>query len=562
MHPVAVAAAGTSGLDLRAPRSRRPNRPMRNLLPSLAAALFATVAVAQSPLTTMFAAGNGGTVGGGVYFDLDVLSPTGVVIFQIDCNANGTAGGLTGTLDVLTHPGPRVGTQTNAAAWNGPASLGNAVTTVPVTNPTVCLLATPIALPPGLHAIALRANGFAHAYTNGNGTNQVHGNADLTLTAGEATNTAFTGIPFTPRVVNCRIHYSTSPPGAVLSSQTSYGNGCVAQADSCFYEQFPTAVSFDLANSGMGLIHTGSGYVAVPGFAPFVPPSGAANILALGNDGEVTVPLSTPFLFGRSHSTNDLTVCANGRVSIGPGNFPSPALGVTGLLDAPITAWWCWHDFDPTLPNGGRVRFEEANGTAFVTWEGVWDAGGSGQANASTFQMQFFLNTGHMHFVWQQMSSLGNHFLVGFSEGGVSPDPGSTDLSVAVPGTFSAATFAIRPLDLTCQPRPIVQTTVQLTTSGLTPTTAFGAVSFGLQRFAVPIHLAAQGMPGCFQYHDMLANQLFVPARARAVTTTLVVPNLIGLQLQVQSFAFDPIDPVTPLGAVTSPALELLCGDW
>ena len=60
----------------------------------------------------------------------------------------------------------------------------------------------------------------------------------------------------------------------------------------------------------------------------------------------------------------------------------------------------------------------------------------------------------------------------------------------------------------------------------------------------------------------MLANLLFVPARATAVTTALVVPNLVGLQLQVQSFAYDPIHPITPLGAVTSPALELLCGDW
>lgn len=535
---------------------------MRNLLPSLAAVLFATVAVGQSPLTTMFAAGNGGSAGGGVYFDLDVQSPTGVVIFQIDCNASGTAGGLSGSLDVLTHPGTRLGTQTNVAAWNGPASFGNAVTTAPVTTPTVCLLATPIALPPGLHAIALRANGFAHAYTNGNGTNQVHGNADLTLTAGEATNTAFTRIPFTPRVVNCRIHYSTLPPGTVLSSHTSYGNGCVAQADSCFYEQFPTAVSFDLANSGMGLLHIGNGYLAVPGFAAFVPPSPTATNLPLGNDAEVTVPLSTPFLVGRASSTNALTIAANGRVSVASGNSLGPALGAAYLLGAPITAWWCWHDFDPSIPNGGRVRFEEVNGTAFVTWEGVWDAGGSGLGNASTFQMQFFLSTGHVHFVWQQMSQLGGDFLVGFSEGGASPDPGNTDLSAALPTTFPAATFAIRPLGLTCNPRPIVQTTVQLTTNALPPTTAFGALSFGLQRFVVPIDLTAQGMPGCFQHHDMLANLLFVPARATAVTTALVVPNLVGLQLQVQSFAYDPIHPITPLGAVTSPALELLCGDW
>ena len=535
---------------------------MRNPLPLLAAILFATVAVAQSPLTTMFAAGNGGTAGGGVYFDLDVLSPTGVVIFQIDCNANGTAGGLPGTLDVLTHPGTRVGTQTNAAAWNGPASLGNAVTTVPVTNPTVCLLATPIALPPGLHAIALRANGFAHAYTNGNGTNQVHGNADLTLTAGEATNTAFTGIPFTPRVVNCRIHYSTSPPGAVLSSQTSYGNGCVAQADSCFYEQFPTAASFDLGNSGMGLLHTGNGYLAVPGFAAFVPPTSAATLLSLGDDSEVTVPLVNPFLVGRASSTHALTIAANGRVALASGNSLSPSLTAPGLLAAPITAWWCWHDYDPSHANGGRVYFEEANGTAFVTWDGVWDAGGSGPGNASTFQMQFFLSTGHVHFAWQRMSQFGNGFVVGFSEGGPSPDPGNTDLSAALPQTFPAATFAIRPLGLTCDPRPIVQTTVQLTTNTLPPTTAFGALSFGLQRFAVPIDLASQGMPGCFQRHDMLVNLLFVPARATTVATALVVPNLVGLRLQVQSFAYDPIHPVTPLGAITSPALELLCGDW
>ena len=537
---------------------------MRPPLPSLAAVLFTAlaIAVAQSPLTTMFIAGNGGSVGGGIYFDLDVLSPTGVVIFQVDCNANGTAGGLSGTFDVLTYPGTRIGTQTNVAAWSGPASLGNPVSTAPITSPTVCVLTTPIALPPGLHAIALRANGFAHAYTNGNGTNQVHGNADLTLTAGEASNVAFSGALFQPRVVNCRIHYSTTPPGSVLSTRTSYGNGCVSQADSCFYESFPTAASFDLGNSGMGLLHTGNGYLAVPGFAPFVPPSGTATTLALNDDSEVTVPLSTPFLVGRAGSTHALTIASNGRVAVGPGNSIAPGLTAAGLLAAPITAWWCWHDFDPSRPNGGRVRFEEANGSAFVTWDGVWDAGGSGSGNASTFQMQFFLSTGHVHFVWQQMSQLGNGFVVGFSEGGASPDPGNTDLSAALPQTFPAASFAIRPLDLSCHPRPIVQTTVQLTTSELAPTTAFGALSFGLQRFVVPIDLTAQGMPSCFQHHDMLANLLFVPARAPAIATALVVPNLVGLQLQVQSFAYDPIHPVTPLGAITSPALELLCGDW
>ena len=59
---------------------------------------------AQSPLTTTFANNNGGSVGGGVYFDLNVTAAGGITITGLDLNLTGT-----GSVEVYTLPGTRLG---------------------------------------------------------------------------------------------------------------------------------------------------------------------------------------------------------------------------------------------------------------------------------------------------------------------------------------------------------------------------------------------------------------------------------------------------------------------
>jgi hypothetical protein len=59
-------------------------------------------------------------------------------------------------------------------------------------------------------AIQLTTNGVGnegHAYNDGNGLNQVYGNADLELTLGAATNEPFSGTIFSPRVWNGSLCY-------------------------------------------------------------------------------------------------------------------------------------------------------------------------------------------------------------------------------------------------------------------------------------------------------------------------------------------------------------------
>ena len=59
------------------------------ILSTLAAVVsLSALAFAQSPLTTTFANNNGNAAGGAIYFDLDVLDPAGVTIYNIDINTD------------------------------------------------------------------------------------------------------------------------------------------------------------------------------------------------------------------------------------------------------------------------------------------------------------------------------------------------------------------------------------------------------------------------------------------------------------------------------------------
>ena len=524
---------------------------------ALAVVALAVPGLSQA-LTTLFASNNAGNAGGGIYFDVNVLNPAGITIVQIDLNCGPAAGtgGVPGTLDVFTIPGTRVTNQTNFGAWNGPSSLGNALTTAPFNTPTTVLLMTPLQLAQGSWGLAFRANGFANAYTNGTGNNQNFGNTDLTIACGEASNVPFTAPVFSPRVVNCTIHYSPGGSGTLLSLATPYGAGCVDSYTS-FYENFQPG-TMDLGNSSMSMFNTGTGYLVLSGVASYVVPPAAATTLALSNDSEVTVALAAPMPVAGGTTTN-LTVCSNGFVSVGIGNGISALPHVASFLAMPRTVFASWHDYDPFSASSGRVKFHQASGTAYVTWDGVFDSLSTG---SSTFQVQFDLASGHVHFVWRAMSTQGNGHLVGYSPGGPSRDPGNRDLSATLAGSIALGTTDIVPLAFAVSPRPIVNTTIQLTTSNLEPTTAVGAVALGFNRLMPPTNLTSVGMAGCFQYHDVLATYLYVPLGAASVNTPLVVPNLLGLQLQAQSYCYDPASTQTLLGARSSRAFDLRCGDF
>lgn len=179
---------------------------MRTLL---AIAALAASATAQCDLTTLFAANNGGSVGGAVYFDITVHQGTRITGF--DVNTSVTAGNPIG-LTVYTIPGTYVGNSGNMGAWTQVGvDDGNAVAAAANT-PSTINLATPFVLTPGTYGVTLVGSGvggsFNHRYSNGGASNQFYSNSFYDLTLGGASNTPFAASLFSPRIWNGTVHCS------------------------------------------------------------------------------------------------------------------------------------------------------------------------------------------------------------------------------------------------------------------------------------------------------------------------------------------------------------------
>ena len=154
-------------------------------------------------LGTLFASNNSGAQGGAVYFDVTV-GPEDISVTDIDIN---TADAGAFTMDVYSVAGSYVGNEGDASAWTLQA-VGSG-TGAGIDTPSNAVLDTPITLEAGMSygmAIVLDAS-HAHAYTNGDGSNENYSNADLTLDLGAASNVPFDGAPFSPRVFNGNINY-------------------------------------------------------------------------------------------------------------------------------------------------------------------------------------------------------------------------------------------------------------------------------------------------------------------------------------------------------------------
>jgi len=178
-----------------------------------------------SQLTTFYIGTNGGAVGGQIFFDINVTKPGGINVSQIDTNttlAVGTAFGMS----VYMKSGTYVGFENNSGAFTLMAS-GAAIAAGTDQHSLVDF--TDFYLAPGTYGVALIMSGAAHRYTNGTGANQTHTNADITLTAGKALNTPWTGTPFSPRVWNGTLRYDCVPPGPVsYCTAGTTTNGCTA----------------------------------------------------------------------------------------------------------------------------------------------------------------------------------------------------------------------------------------------------------------------------------------------------------------------------------------------
>jgi hypothetical protein len=351
----------------------------------------------------------------------------------------------------------------------------------------------------------------------------------------------------------------TYGPASGFAYSVPYGAGCINTPDVSSYEHFTTSAAFDLSNTAISLFHIGTGYLAVPGVVSYVPPSAAATTLALIDDSEAPVTLSAPMRVGTSTYTTSLMVCSNGFVSAGAGNGtaydPVPAT----FLNAPRT-WWsaCWHDYDPGIVGGGVVKFEEVGGIAYVTWDGVWDFVGTSAANANTFQIQFEIASGTVHYVYQTISTQGNGRLVGVSDGGASADPGSMDISAALPLSYNAAVFAVTPLAFASSARPVLGTTINLNSSNIPSAGVIGLTILGMTEFTAGIDLSFLGMPTCSLYASLDVTAGFIPALGTGSTPFPLpaVPSLAGTIVLSQSTVLVP--GINPFGFITSNGVRLI----
>jgi hypothetical protein len=351
------------------------------------------------------------------------------------------------------------------------------------------------------------------------------------------------------------VEVTYAPPAADFATAGVYGRGCYYAS---FYEFFGRASSFDLSNSAMTMIPAGGGYTMVPGTTSFVPPSGAATTLMLHDDDRMLVSLGSAFPFN-GLAIFHLMVCSNGFVSLADdGELSQPR--VEYMLSQAWPGWWIWHDFNPFAAGSGHVKFEEVGPISYITWDGVLDFSGTPAAAPSTFQFQFDRSTGAVHLVWGTMSLVGDTgFLVGYSPGGASRDPGGRDLTSALPGTFTVGPTDLAPAHAS-NARPVLGTSINLVTTYMPASSVVGADILSFTQYNPGIDLTALGMLNCSQYVGLDSVLVFLPV-AGTGTMALSIPNnpgFAGLHVFSQGAAF--VAGVNPLGALSSNGVNLKLG--
>jgi len=426
-------------------------------------------------LTTTFTSNNGGAQDGAVYFSLEALAGSGgVTISDLDLNCDTTAGSPV-SIEIYVQPNSGTCSYDVEGAWilrstgTGTAS-GAGV-------PTNFTLSTPLQLGEGCClGVAIVANGFAHDYTNGNSNPEVFSNADLSLTAGRASNVPFTLPQFEPRVVNTNIYYALGGVCDDTAVATTYGTGCV-EAFTSFYEVL-TQAGMDLSGLEIFGTSTTNGHTVNtrPANIQAIGSLGSATALALGDDDSVAA------------GTLGLEVGSNGWVARGAGNSTNWVPTVAEMLDNPSDAYYAWTDLQPNATGSGQVWYEESGTQWMVTYDGVylW-------STTDPVTIQFKGNEANGNFVIS-FGSLGNtgpeDWLVGRSLGGTSNDPGPRDLSVASLFGFFASDTDLEGLELSPIGTPVLGQPFQMETTNIPPTAVFHVGIVGTQQLSLPLSFA------------------------------------------------------------------------
>jgi hypothetical protein len=341
------------------------------------------------------------------------------------------------------------------------------------------------------------------------------------------------------------------PAGSTFAQDTPVGTGCGgSNCQRSFYEFFAPASAFDLANSQWSLTFNAGSYTLGPGSATFAPAAGTTLTLSDDSGQNVTLPFALPYPGG---TTNSLWVCSNGFVSAG-GNSTTFDPSVNELLSG--TPRWAalWHDLNPGA--GGQVRVESTASVVRITYNAVANFSGGGFA---TFQYQFFPN-GNVNVIYQAVTAAGNNYLVGYSPGGGSADPGSWNISANLAGGLSLCTAPTPNVALASSARPVLGTPINLVTTNIPTGTLLGVSILSLTQYSPGIDLGSLGMPGCTLYAGLDVLSTFAtPGTSASVPWNIPnVPSASGTVVMNQSATLTP--GINAFGFATSNAVQLLLG--
>jgi len=340
-------------------------------------------------------------------------------------------------------------------------------------------------------------------------------------------------------------------PLALCATTSNYGTGCI-QADDSFYQLMPPG-QFDMANKTLTMLRQASGYLVLDGIpGTFVPPSVNAVQVAPGDDVVQTVTIAGNMPVAGGGSTNALTICSNAHIALAPtGNGTSIGPTIPVFLGWAQTVVGCIHDYDQTAPGSGQIKFEEIGNVAYVTWDNVrtWNT-----SSSDTLQFQFNEVTGDITIVFGAFNPAGNNYLVGYSVGGASPDPGQADVSTAFTTGVLITDVPTGPgLSLTGIGLPVLGTNFQFDMANAPNVAPFGVLFFG-DTASPGVDLGFLGAPGCRAYTNANLTSatilLSLPTGNGSQTLPLpLVPAAAGLTLSAQGVAFTLANP---LGLVTS----------
>lgn len=348
--------------------------------------------------------------------------------------------------------------------------------------------------------------------------------------------------------------YVVQPLGGIAScaSVLSYGTGC-GGVQANLFEQLDEG-QFDLSGSTITLLRIGAGYTAFDSISGlFRAPTAAAVVIALGDDLEETVSLSSAMPIPGG-TTTELTVSSNGQITlgaIGNGTGFDPNLAEWLASTAPMVSPM-WHDFQPDATGSGMISFEEIGGLAIVSWNNVWNWG---TTFGETFQVQFELATGTITIIYGAVTqNTGNDYLVGFTAGGALTDGGGNDLSAELAGTISIGDVEVLPLPLAASSNvPMLNSNWIITTSNIDAISPLAITFFGdAQGLGIPLQAIGLDAPGCAFWINTTLGSLTGLAASGSTTVSFPIPNnptLVGAILTAQSICLTHQNPANLLSS-------------